>query len=41
MVDEKGGSKLIEIADGQGAFLDFVPAEEEDLDLVWSANPSR
>ena len=37
VVAEKGTLKLVEIADEQGATLDFVSVPERDLKTTWSA----
>jgi hypothetical protein len=36
VVSEKGRRKMDEIADDQGAALDFLSVTEQDLELVWS-----
>lgn len=36
MVAVQGSSKLVEVADQQGALLDLVTTSDADLELVWS-----
>jgi hypothetical protein len=37
VVAEKGSLKLVEIADEQGATLDFIPVPEDQLRVTWRA----
>jgi hypothetical protein len=37
VVAENGSLKLIEIADEQGATLDFIPVPEDQLRVTWRA----
>jgi hypothetical protein len=36
VVAEKGPLKLVEIADEQGATIDFISVQEADLKMTWS-----
>jgi len=40
VVAEKGPWKLIEVADEQGAALDFISVGERDLDVIWKNGPA-
>lgn len=37
VVAEKGSLKLVEIADDQGATLDFIPVPADELQALWRA----